>query len=50
MNNTCLLSDALASDIDLKPIRKEKFLNKTGIIVLNEDEDIVDVDNTPLIF
>ena len=45
MNQTCLLSDALHNFENLN--KRGKSLNRTGMVMINENEDIVDYDNTP---
>lgn len=41
MNKTCLLSDAM-NKFDKITQKRGKSLNKTGMIIINENEDIVD--------
>lgn len=52
MNKTCLLSDALKNLQDDNLLlqtegngKRGKSLNKTGLVVLNENENIVDFNN-----
>ncbi len=50
LNKTCLLSDAM-NNIDQISQKRGKSLNKTGMIVINENEDIVDgLSDDPAVF
>jgi hypothetical protein len=48
MNNTCLLSNSFQTDLK----KRVKSLNKTGLVVIDDHEDIVDGlnDNPPNFF